>query len=140
MNLKVGVKAFLKNNEDKFLLLKRNMEKYKGAQGSWDIVGGRITPGTTLVENLQREITEETGLRLTSVPRIIAAQDILNPAWPDSHTVRITYVAEAEGTMNLDTTENTEYRWLTIDEMCAMNDLDVYVKELVNSHELKRNL
>jgi ADP-ribose pyrophosphatase YjhB (NUDIX family) len=131
MNLKVGVKAFLKNSEGKYLLLKRNMDKYKGARGSWDIVGGRIEPGTSLLSNLEREITEETGLKLASQPHIIAAQDILNPAWPDTHTVRLTYVANAEGDVTLDTSENIEYRWLTIEEIKSIEDLDVYVKESV---------
>ena len=48
MILQVGVKAFLKNKEDKYLLVHRSSEKYKAAKGSWDIVGGRIDAGTRL--------------------------------------------------------------------------------------------
>ena len=54
--LQVGVKTLLKNKEGKYLLLKRNMEKYKNARGSWDLVGGRIDPGTELLEKFKARI------------------------------------------------------------------------------------
>ncbi len=130
MNLQVGVKAFLKNKEGKYLLLKRNMEKYKTAKGSWDIVGGRIDLGTTLPENLKREVQEETQLRIISEPKLLYAQDILH--FPEKHVVRLTYVADCEGELILDTSENLEYKWLTVDEIKNQEDLDIYVKEVLD--------
>ena len=50
--LQVGVKALLQNKEGKYLLLRRSKEKYKEVEGEWDIVGGRINPGSDLLENL----------------------------------------------------------------------------------------
>lgn len=135
ITLQVGVKAFLKNKEGKFLLLKRNMEKYGDVKGTWDIVGGRINPGTTLEENLAREIVEETQLKLSSGPRLIAAQDILK--WTDKHVVRLTYVAAAEGDLVLDTSENTDYVWLTLEELKSQTDLDVYVKDVIDKGLLR---
>lgn len=129
MILQVGVKAFLRNKEGKYLLLKRNMEKYKGAKGSWDLVGGRIDPGTSLMENLKREVTEETQMEINSEPRLIYAQDILHFA--DKHVVRLTYVADCSGEVILDVSENLEYKWLSIDEIKKQEDLDIYVKEVV---------
>lgn len=130
ITLQVGVKAFLRNKEGKYLLLKRSAEKYKGTKGSWDIVGGRIDPGTKLIENLKREIKEETQLELASEPRLIAAQDIIPN--PEKHVVRLTYVADIEGEPVLDTSENTEYAWLTLIEMKAHPDLDIYVQEILD--------
>jgi ADP-ribose pyrophosphatase YjhB (NUDIX family) len=127
--LQVGVKAFLKNKEGKYLLLKRNMEKYKGAIGSWDIVGGRIDPGTPLIENLKREIREETHLELTSEPKLVYAQDILH--FEDKHVVRLSYVGEITGEPLLDTSENIEYRWLSIEEIKKLSDLDKFVREVI---------
>ena len=54
--LQVGVKAFLKNKDGKYLLLQRSSLKYADTKGAWDIVGGRIEPGTPLLDNLKREI------------------------------------------------------------------------------------
>ncbi len=135
MILQVGVKAFLKNKEGKYLLVKRSAEKYKGASGSWDIIGGRIDPGTKLIENLAREIKEETQLPLLSEPQLIYAQDIIPNN--EKHVVRLTYTALTHGEPVLDTSENTEYKWLTLDEIKKQEDLDIYVKEILEKSFLK---
>jgi len=129
INLQVGVKAFLKNKDGKYLLLKRSPAKYPDVKGAWDIVGGRIDPGTTLIENLKREVKEETALEIISEPRLIAAQDIMPNA--DWHTVRLSYVADTFGEPILDKEENVEYRWLTLAEIKAQSELDVYVRQLL---------
>jgi ADP-ribose pyrophosphatase YjhB (NUDIX family) len=129
--LQVGVKALLKNTEGKFLFIKRNSEKYKNARGSWDIVGGRIEPGTQLIDNLKREVREETQLDIISEPRLICAQDIL---LTEKHVVRLTYIADTNGEPVLDTSENVEFKWLTLDEIRAQEDLDVYVKEILDKN------
>lgn len=130
MELQVGVKVLLQNQERKILLLKRVEQKYGKTDGTWDIVGGRIDPGAPLMDNLAREVAEETGLRMSSAPKLIAAQDIIIPDG-SRHVVRLTYVATTEGEPVLDATENSEYRWLTFDELAAAPDLDRYVRELL---------
>ena len=130
IKLQVGVKIFLKNAEGKYLLIKRSPEKYKGAKGNWDIVGGRIDPGSKLIDNLRREVKEETQLEITSDPVLIAAQDIIPN--PERHIVRLSYVGETKGEPVLDTTENVEYKWLTIEEMKKQDDLDIYVAEILD--------
>lgn len=135
MILQVGVKAFLKNPEGKYLLLKRSLEKYKGVRGTWDIVGGRIDIGKELFENLKREVKEETQLDITSEPKLIAAQDIIREG--EKHVVRLTYIADVEGEPVLDTSENVEYKWMTIEEMKTHDDLDIYVKELIDKGIIK---
>lgn len=135
MILQVGVKAFLKNKDGKYLLLKRNMEKYITSKGVWDIVGGRIDPGTFLLDNLNREIMEETQLKITSEPKLIYAQDIIPNS--ERHIVRLTYLANTEGEPILDTSENIEYKWLTIEELKNQDDLDIYVKEILDKGFIK---
>lgn len=128
--LQVGVKALLKNSEGKYLLVKRSADKYPGIKGRWDIVGGRINPGITLYENLRREIKEETNLNIESMPVLISAQDILQN--PKLHVVRLTYTAEIEGEVQLDLSENEEYRWLTLREIRKLKDLDYYFKKIID--------
>ena len=130
IRLQVGVKIFLKNKEGRFLLMRRNAEKYGKTNGSWDIVGGRIDPGTNLMENLRREVKEETGLEILSVPKLLHAQDIMSNA--EKHVVRLTYIGDTEGEPILDTTENTEYKWLTWEELRTQEDLDIYAKEAID--------
>ncbi len=129
--LQVGVKILIKNKEGKFLLVRRSLEKYPEIKGRWDAVGGRIEPGTSLLENLQREVREETALRIVGVPTLIAAQDILRV--PGKHIVRLTYMGEAEGEIELDTNENDMYQWYTKEEIKNLDDIDVYLKELYES-------
>ena len=133
MKLQVGVKVLLHNTKGKYLLLHRNIEKYNNVQGTWDIVGGRINIGTPLIENLAREVKEETGLSLTSKPTLIAAQDIL---LEDKHVVRLTYIAETTGEPKLDTEENDAYEWVSKEELTKHSDLDRYLKELFDINQL----
>ncbi len=100
----------------------------------WDIVGGRIEAGSSLLENLRREVKEETGLEIVSEPKLIAAQDILRIE--GKHVVRLSYVAETHGEPKLDTNENTEYRWLSASDMKRQQGLDMYVKEILEKNWL----
>jgi len=130
MELQVGVKALLQNGEGKYLLLRRSLIKYPDVKGRWDIVGGRIFPGTTLLENLRREVREETGLDIVGNPRLKAAQDILRTS--NRHVVRLTYMGEATGEIVLDTNENDTYQWFTKEELIRQDDVDIYFKDLLD--------
>lgn len=133
MELQVGVKAILKNKQGKILLVRRDPKKYPEIGAKWDIVGGRINPGISLLENLKREIKEEVGLELVSEPKLLVAQDILRV--PGKHVVRLTYLAEIDG---LPSTANTDehlgYGWFTLVEIKNMGkgELDIYFKEVVD--------
>ena len=131
MILQVGVKILLQNPEGKFLLLHRNPVKYKDVRGTWDIVGGRIEVGFLLLDNLRREVKEETQLEIEGVPILLYAQDILRGDPPEKHVVRLTYRGKTTGEPVLDTEENDEFRWVSFDELKTWDDLDMYVKEIV---------
>ncbi|MDO8474174.1 MAG: NUDIX domain-containing protein [bacterium] len=133
MELQVGVKAFLKNNGGKYLLVRRSSEKYPEVGAKWDIVGGRIEPGSPLLENLKREIMEEVSLELTEEPVLVAAQDILRA--PGKHVVRLTYVGTIAGEPKLDN-DHTEFRWFTKEELKNIEDLDIYFKELLDNNKI----
>lgn len=64
----LGIKALIRNEEGKILLLKVNPEKLRRCNGYngeayWDIPGGRIHRGDTVKETLRREVEEETGIK-----------------------------------------------------------------------------
>ncbi len=130
MELQVGVKAFLRNREGKFLLLKRNAKKYTDVEDEvWDIVGGRVEAGKPLIENLKREVWEEARLELKETPKLIAAQDILHIA--TRHVVRLTYLGKIEGEPQLDA-DHTDAKWFSIEELKQLNGIDRFVKELID--------
>ena len=134
IELQVGVKILLQNKDGKFLLLHRSKEKYPDASGRWDIVGGRINRGQALIDNLKREVQEETGLKIVGESKLIAAQDILK--MPGRHIVRLTYSGMAEGEVSLDVTENDKYEWFGRDQIKQLEDLDIYLKELLDKNIL----
>lgn len=129
MQLQVGVKVFLENSAGEFLLLHRNLEKYPTIRGSWDIVGGRIDVETPLIDNLRREVFEETQLQISSVPILLDAQDIF--VGEEKHVVRLTYRATTEGEPVLDTSENDKFVWLTPQKLRAQTDVDIFVQDIL---------
>lgn len=135
----MGVKALLRNREGRFLLVKRSSEKYPEVGAKWDIVGGRINLGETLMKNLRREINEEVGLELEEEPKLVAAQDILR--MPGRHVVRLTYVGKIDGQPQLDG-DHTEFRWFTLEELRELGEerLDVFFKELLDKNVINEGL
>ncbi len=128
MELQVGVKILLENREGKFLFVQRSPDKYKEIGNQWDIVGGRIHPGITLIENLKREVEEETGLKITEEPKLIYAQDILRMM--GKHVVRLTYKGKADGEVKL-SDEHCDFRWLSLKEISEIEPMDIYLKEVL---------
>lgn len=128
MELQVGVKVLLKNKDGKYLLIRRSPDESRGP-GKWDIPGGRVEADTSLMENLAREVMEETGLTMSGAPVLVDVQDM---QWPDRHIVRIVYKGTAEGRPRL-SHEHTEYRWMSAGEIRELADFDRYLSDLCKS-------
>lgn len=122
--LEVGVKAFIRRSDGKFLVLQRAKPYPDSEILRWDIPGGRIVPGEEMEQALEREIREETGLKLKRVEKILAAQDILRVE--GKHTVRITFLAKATGEVKIDPQEHIGFRWANLSEMKKLEH-DIYL-------------
>lgn len=112
--LEVGVKAIISDGRGKYLFIKRAKPYYQEQEEHWDIPGGRIKAGEPHLEGLEREIKEETGLTIKGIDEILLVQDILRH--PDYHTVRITFLLQANGEVRL-SEEHSDYQWLTTGEI-----------------------
>ena len=136
IKLQVGVKILLKNREGKYLLLYRNLEKYTDVKHPWDLIGGRINPGVSLIENLKREVFEETQIELNLDPQLIAAQDIFPQG---KHVVRLTYVGNLNREVNpVLSEEHTKFSWFNLEEMEELGEeLDYFLKKLLNEGRIK---
>lgn len=128
MELQVGVKIILQNKEGKYLVILRSADKYPDAGAKWEIAGGRINPGTPLIENLRREVKEETGLEITGEPKLITAQDIFSKI-KNKQIVRLTYSGFADGEVKL-SNEHTDYQWLSREELVKIEPIDPVLKEV----------
>lgn len=133
MELQVGVKILLKNLQGQYLMICRSAVKYLEVGARWEIPGGRIDKGSSLLENLKREVMEETGLEIAGEPQLITAQDILNI---DKHVVRLTYRGEASGEVKL-SDEHSDFKWLTLEEIKSLEPIDKYLKEVLEKFDLK---
>lgn len=78
---------------------------------------------------------EETQLIITSEPILIYAQDIIPNS--EKHVVRLSYKGKTKGEPVLDMSENVEYKWLTIEEISKVEDLDIYVAEIIQKGLLR---
>ena len=145
--LQVRVKVFLKNQEGKYLLLRRSQIRYPNIKNFWDIPGGRIIPGANLLENIEREIFEETNFFLCGEPKLIAAQDIIHEK--EKHIVRLTFLGElsiqhkqiATGKIfpgnPILNEEHSGFKWLTFDEMLRVKKLDEFTREVIEKYLVK---
>jgi ADP-ribose pyrophosphatase YjhB (NUDIX family) len=69
----VGIKALITNAKGEILLLDSGNWHLKNQVRHWDIPGGRIQEGHSLLETLQREVREETGIKKISEPVFFTA-------------------------------------------------------------------
>jgi 8-oxo-dGTP diphosphatase len=73
----LSVKIIIKDDQGRSLLLKRSMDS-KNNPGKWDFPGGKIDPGETFDQALQREVLEETGLSV-KIERLVGSTQSESP-------------------------------------------------------------
>ena len=95
----VGVAVF---RDARILLVQRSMKK-KFLPGYWEIPGGHVEEGETPEAAARRELEEETGL-------IIKRMKYYNK-WSDGRVEETDFIAEASGTLKLDSKECSAFVW-----------------------------
>jgi 8-oxo-dGTP diphosphatase len=132
MQLQVGVKALIKNSDGHYLFLLRSKIMNGEETAHWDIPGGRIESNEPLLEALQREIIEETGITVHGDFTLIGAQDIF--ASFDRHVVRLTYTTVSDGDAIV-SDEHDDAKWLSLEDVKTLN-LDPYLTELLQKNNV----
>jgi len=91
-----------------------------GRQASWPagrygMIAGFVEPGESLEQAVAREVMEETGLRITGVPRYAFSQP-----WPYPASLMVAYFANSEAdVLELKDRELEHAQWLSRDELIA---------------------
>ncbi|WP_442817649.1 NUDIX hydrolase [Streptomyces sp. NBC_01591] len=90
----------------------------------WDIVGGHVEPGESLLDTLAREIEEETGWRLRRVRHLLG---ITTWTGDDGGGTRheADYLVEVQGDLDhpaLEWSKHTAYDWFGIDDLPRLKE------------------
>lgn len=107
----VAVKAVIVQN-DQLLIIQRASDD-EVHPGTWELVGGKLDFGETLEQALEREVFEETGLRVT-VQQLLYATTFLTD--PNRQVALMTYLAHPVATIVTLSAEHSDARWVTADE------------------------
>ena len=97
----------------------------------WTICGGHIEVGETIQDATNRELFEETGLKVKLIDTLPVSESFVHPPKfkRDAHFIFIDSVGKIdsdkplEEIIKLDGTELTEYRWFATDEALALPDV-----------------
>jgi 8-oxo-dGTP diphosphatase len=94
--------------------------------GGWDVAGGHVDPGETLLEALEREVWEETGWRVVGSPQLVYVADwTYDDADPTSLRREFDFLVEVEGDLarpRLERPQHIEFRWIAVDDVSVLDE------------------
>lgn len=115
------VGCFLEYN-NKFVLVHRHAHKVDG--NTWGLPSGKVEDGESDIEALQRELHEETGyLANDAEVQLLGEFDFVSPRGDTVTYITYQVKLEEPHEVVLEEAAHSEYRWTTIEEADAMDDL-----------------
>ena len=111
------VTSFITNNE-KFLLLKRS-EKVKSMKGLWAGISGIIEKNEEPLHRAKIEIFEELGIKEEHVKLLKSAEKmrVKSPQYKNHEWEIFPFLFEVDNPKIKLNWENSEYKWITADEL-----------------------
>jgi 8-oxo-dGTP pyrophosphatase MutT (NUDIX family) len=119
------VGAVVINREGRAFVHRRGPDRNFLPNG-WDVLGGHVEAGETLLEALAREVEEESGWRLTGTPRLIFMADweTIDHGRPNRRR-EFDFLVEVEGDLDhprLEWPLHTEYRWVGLEDLDVLDE------------------
>ena len=94
--------------------------------GGWDVAGGHVDAGETLLEALEREVWEETGWRVVGSPQLVYVADwTYDDADPTSLRREFDFLVEVEGDLGrprLERPQHIEFRWIGLEDLAVLDE------------------
>ncbi len=111
------VTSFITNNE-KFLLLKRS-EKVKSMKGLWAGISGIIEKNEEPLQRAKIEIFEELGIKEDQIKLLKTAERmrVVSPQYKNHEWEIFPFLFEANNPEIKLNWENSEYKWISTDEL-----------------------
>jgi 8-oxo-dGTP diphosphatase len=113
--------ALILNHQGRVFLQRRAPHR-RLLPGCWDIVGGHVEAGESILEALSREITEETGWQLVGRPQLCRVTD-----WEleECRYREFDFVVDVSGDKNnprLEASKHVEFRWLGPEDVAVLDE------------------
>ena len=123
----VATRALIRN-KDKFLILKsRNSGENDNSIG-WETPGGRLEEGEEIMDGLNRELAEETGLKVNILFSLCTYSGILKTG---EAIVYINYLCDyISGDVKIDENEHSRFMWATIEQIGRLTKNSGLQKEI----------
>ena len=119
------VGALILNNEGSVLVQRRGPDRAFLPNG-WDLVGGHVEAGETLLDALRREVAEETGWTVVGEPQLAFVGDWWTDRGdPSSARREFDFLVEVDGDLDaprLEWPKHTESRWIGRDHVALLDD------------------
>ncbi|MFJ2742938.1 NUDIX hydrolase [Streptomyces sp. NPDC087440] len=115
------VGALIRDPYDRIFVQRRSADR-RLFPGCWDVVGGAVEHGESLVDALRREIAEETGWRLRRILARVAHEEWT--AGGQRH-IESDYVVEVDGDLSspeLEHDKHTEFTWIAAEDISLLDE------------------
>ncbi len=126
---------FIEGN--KVLLLKRRPES-KYAPNAWQFPEGKMKFGETPIETLKREVDEELNASFSKPELFDVSTGMIEVKGVKMHIIRIAYTASLNGKNLKLSEENTEYKWVDLEDARKM-DLVMGALEMIEKIILNKD-
>ena len=129
--------AIVMDEEDRLLIIRRTMIK-RGKNnflgGKWDIPGGTVEPQEMPRDAAIRETMEEVGLEVQLREIVYETSNYDQRKNMVFTTLFYTCNLVGKKKVTLDREEHDKYQWVTLEELCAIEETELvpYMKSLAN--------
>lgn len=130
---KLVVKAIIIDEQDRVLILRRSEnERKKQETHVFDFPGGSLEEGESLLEALEREVNEETGLRVD----VIAPAYVYDEIQEDHHLVIVKFACHRPvGNLAL-SDEHDQYEWVSMQSLDQNLSPDWMKDEILQAYQI----
>jgi 8-oxo-dGTP diphosphatase len=119
-------------NDKKILMVRRQPNDYLG--GVYELPGGGVDTGETIVEGASRELLEETGLVISKVISTFDGFDYTTDQKP--HVRQVNLLAETKSTKVKLNFEHDDFIWVDENNLNNLNMTDNMRKCLINALQI----